>query len=185
MPEPGSVPGHPSRTATAHPLWDWNAFIVLDPFVPAASLARTNRLPLPYPCDFPAKPRRAHPPGTSDGVIVTPQAPWQEGSGTVAQIVRPETILGWHRQLIARKFDGSKVRSAPGRTPTVRVMEELVLQMAQDNRTRGYRRIAGAMGNLGHVVSHQTVANLLKRHGQPRRRSSSGLPASARGRLRA
>ncbi len=83
----------------------------------------------------------------------------------VAQIVRPETILGWHRQLIARKFDGSKVRSAPGRKPTVREIEELVLQMARENRTWGYRRIVGAMGNLGHVVSHQTVANLLKRHG--------------------
>ena len=83
----------------------------------------------------------------------------------VAQIVRPETILGWHRKLIARKFDGSKVRSAVGRTPTLPVIEELVLQMARENRTWGYRRIVGAMDNLGHVVSHQTVANLLKRHG--------------------
>ena len=83
----------------------------------------------------------------------------------VAQIVRPETILGWHRQLIARKFDGSKVRSAVGRTPTVRVIEELVLQMARENRTWGYRRIVSAMGNLWHVVSHQTMANLRKRHG--------------------
>ena len=37
--------------------------------------------------------------------------------------------------------------------------------MARENRTWGYRRIVGAMGNLGHAVSHQTVANLLKRHG--------------------
>jgi len=35
--------------------------------------------------------------------------------GDVAQIVRPETILGWHRKLIARKFDGSKSRSSVGR----------------------------------------------------------------------
>ena len=83
----------------------------------------------------------------------------------VAQIVRPETIIGWHRKLIARKFDGSKVRSAAGRTPTLPVIEELVLRMARQNRTWGYRRIVGAMDNLGHVVSHQTVANLLKRHG--------------------
>jgi putative transposase len=75
----------------------------------------------------------------------------------VAQIVRPETILGWHRKLIARKFDGSKVRSAVGRTPTLPVIEEWVLQMARENRTWGYRRIVGAMGNLGHVVSHQAV----------------------------
>ena len=82
----------------------------------------------------------------------------------VAQIVRAETILGWHRQLMARKFDGSKVRSAPGRAPTVRAIEELVLQMVRETRTWGYRRIVRAMGNLGHVMSHQTVANLLKRH---------------------
>ena len=85
-----------------------------------------------------------------------------KGRAEVAQIVRPETILGWHRQLMARKLDGSKVRSTPGRTPTVRVIEELVLQMTRENRTWGYQRIVGAMGNLGHVVSHQTVANLLK-----------------------
>ena len=80
----------------------------------------------------------------------------------VAQIVRPETILGWHRQLIAMKFDGSKGRSAVGRAPTAPVIEDLVLQFALENRSWGYRRIVGAIGNLGHVVSHQTVANLLK-----------------------
>ncbi|MEN9631812.1 MAG: hypothetical protein RL077_216 [Verrucomicrobiota bacterium] len=72
----------------------------------------------------------------------------------VAQIVRPETILGWHRQLIARTFDGSKVRSATGRTPPAPVIEELVLPMARKNRTWCYRRIVGAMGNPRHVVSH-------------------------------
>ena len=38
----------------------------------------------------------------------------------VAQIVRPETILGWHRRLIAKKFDGSKQRTSVGRAPTPR-----------------------------------------------------------------
>ena len=82
----------------------------------------------------------------------------------MAQIVRPETILGWHRKLIAMKFDGSKGRSAVGRAPTVPVIEELVLQFARENRSWGYRRIVGAISNLGHEVSHQTVANILKRH---------------------
>jgi putative transposase len=82
----------------------------------------------------------------------------------VAQIVRPETILGWHRKLIAMKFDGSKNRSAVGRAPTASVVEELVLQFARENRSWGYRRIVGAISNLGHEVSHQTVANILKRH---------------------
>lgn len=53
----------------------------------------------------------------------------------VAQIVRPETMLGWHRKLIAMKFDGSKNRSAVGRAPTASVVEELVLQFARENRS--------------------------------------------------
>lgn len=82
----------------------------------------------------------------------------------VANIVRPETILGWHRKLIARKFDGSKKRAALGRKPTDEVIEELVLQFARENRSWGYRRIVGAISNLGHEISHQTVANILERH---------------------
>jgi putative transposase len=82
----------------------------------------------------------------------------------VAQIVRPETVLGWHRRLIAKKFDGSKNR-APVKPPaTAEEIEGLVLQLARENRSWGYRRIAGALSNLGHDVSHQTVTNLLKRH---------------------
>jgi transposase InsO family protein len=83
----------------------------------------------------------------------------------VAQIVRPETMLGWHRKLIARRFDGSKSQTAVGRTATSQTIEDLVLQFARENRSWGYRRIVGALGNLGHEISHQTVANMLKRHG--------------------
>ena len=83
----------------------------------------------------------------------------------VAQIVRPETILGWHRKLIARKFDGSKQRTPVGRPATGQTIEDLVLQLAQENGSWGYRRIVGALSNLGYEISHQTVANVLKRHG--------------------
>src|ERR1035441_8989662 len=83
----------------------------------------------------------------------------------VAQIVRPETILGWHRKLIARKFDGSKQRTPVGRPATGQTIEELVLQFAQENRSWGYRRIVGALSNLGYEISHHTVANVLKWHG--------------------
>jgi hypothetical protein len=84
--------------------------------------------------------------------------------GKVAQIVRPETILAWHRRLIAKKFDGSNNR-APGKDDsTSHEIEELVLQLARENRYWGYRRIAGALNNIGYEVSHQTVANVMKRH---------------------
>jgi hypothetical protein len=99
----------------------------------------------------------------------------RKGLQEVAQIVRPETILAWHRRLIAKKFDGSKNRSpGKGGRSTSDKIEELVLQLARENRTWGYRRIVGALSNVGHEVSHQTVANVLKRHDLP--------PAPERGR---
>jgi transposase InsO family protein len=67
--------------------------------------------------------------------------------------------------LIARKFDGSQSRSSAGRATTGQAIEDLVLQLARENRSWGYRRIVGALSNLGHEISHQTVANVLKRHG--------------------
>jgi len=85
----------------------------------------------------------------------------------VAQIVRPETILGWHRRLIARKFDGSGNRASVGGATRGQAIEDLVLQVARENRRWGYRRIVGGLRNLGHQVSHQTVANVLNRHGLP------------------
>jgi len=88
----------------------------------------------------------------------------RKGLQEVAQIVRPETILAWHRRLIAKKFDGSKNRLPDKTGSTSDQIEELILQLARENRTWGYRRNAGALMNLGHQVSHQTVANVLKRH---------------------
>src|SRR5438874_5899160 len=83
----------------------------------------------------------------------------------VATIVTPETILGWHRTLVARKFDGSQQRKAPGRPTIDQELEALMIRIAQENRSWGYDRIVGALANLGLTVSDQTVGNILKRHG--------------------
>src|SRR6266853_5149600 len=83
----------------------------------------------------------------------------------VAKIVKPDTILGWHRQLVAQKFDGSRQRKAPGRPAIDQELEALVVRMAQEHRSWGYDRIVGALTNLGLTVSDQTVGNVLKRHG--------------------
>jgi transposase InsO family protein len=83
----------------------------------------------------------------------------------VAQIVKPETILGWHRKLGAQKFDGSLQRRAPGRPKIDQALEALVVRIAQENRSWGYDRIVGALANLGYTISDQTVGNILKRHG--------------------
>ena len=75
----------------------------------------------------------------------------------IATIVKPETILGWHRRLVAKKFDGSKRRKYPGRPRVDSEVEDLVLRFAKENRDRGYDRIVGALANLGHVISDQTI----------------------------
>ena len=85
----------------------------------------------------------------------------------VAQIVKPDTILGWHRKLVAQKFDGSTQRKAPGRPMIDQEFEVLVMRIAKENRSWGYDRIVGALANLGLTVSAQTVGNVLKRHGIP------------------
>jgi transposase InsO family protein len=79
-------------------------------------------------------------------------------------IVTPETLLAWHRRLIAQKYDGSKKRG-PGRPQTPGKIESLVVQMAKENRTWGYRRIQGALANLGHDIGRGTIAAILARHG--------------------
>ena len=85
----------------------------------------------------------------------------------VASIVQPETILAWHRRLVARKFDGATKRRCRGRPRIDGVVEELVVRFATENRDWGYDRIVGALANLRHEVSDQTVGNILKRHGIP------------------
>ena len=85
----------------------------------------------------------------------------------VAPIVKPDTLLGWHRKLVAKKFDGSTQRQSPGRPKIDPELEALVVRIAQENRSWGYDRIVGALANLGLTVSDQTVGNILKRHGIP------------------
>jgi putative transposase len=85
----------------------------------------------------------------------------------VATVARPDTILGWYRKLVARKFDGSKARRGPGRPRIKREIQQLIIPMASENRTWGYDRIAGALANLGYAISDQTVGNVLRRHGLP------------------
>jgi transposase InsO family protein len=86
--------------------------------------------------------------------------------GEVANAALPDTILAWYRRLVARKFDGSKHRS-PGRPRVDKTIEGLIVRMAEENRSWGYDRIVGALANLGHEVSDQTVGNVLQRHGLP------------------
>ena len=89
----------------------------------------------------------------------------QQALREVASIVKPDTMLTWHRKLVAQKFDGSQQRQAPGRPKIDQALEALIVRMAQDNRSWGYDRIVGALAHLGDTVSDQTVGHKLKRHG--------------------
>ena len=82
----------------------------------------------------------------------------------IATIVTPETLLAWHRRLIAKKYDGSANRG-PGRPRTTDEITALVTRLAEENRGWGYRRIQGALSNLGHMLAFKTIGNILKRHG--------------------
>ena len=65
--------------------------------------------------------------------------------GKLAKIVRPDTLLRWHRELIARKWDHSDKRQSVGRPRIRQQIVDLALRMAQENSSWGYDRIQGAL----------------------------------------
>ena len=83
----------------------------------------------------------------------------------VAGIVTPETILRWHRELVARHWDYSKGRQNAGRPAIPQETVDLVVKLAKENSTWGYKRIQGALANLGTVISDTAVANILRAQG--------------------
>jgi transposase InsO family protein len=94
----------------------------------------------------------------------------------VSTLFSPDTILRWHRELVARKWDYSERRKSPGRLPICDEVKSLVLQMARENPTWGYDRIVGALANLNHAVSDESVGKILREQGiepAPKRKRQS------------
>ena len=81
----------------------------------------------------------------------------------VTTLVTPDTVLRWHRELIARKW--TYPRRGTGRPPVSPEIEELVLRMAKSNPSWGYARNQGAVANLGHKIAPNTVKRILTDHG--------------------
>ncbi len=83
----------------------------------------------------------------------------------VASLATPETILGWYREKVAAKYDGSRARPAAGRprSPDDRVGQ--LLTMARENPSWGYTRLRGALMNLGLDLGRSTIARILKDNG--------------------
>jgi putative transposase len=82
----------------------------------------------------------------------------------VATLATPDTLLRWYQRLIAQKFDGSTQRQQLGRPRVAEEVEQLVIRMAEENPSWGYRRIQGALANVAHVIDKITVRNILRRH---------------------
>src|SRR2546425_3409184 len=77
-------------------------------------------------------------------------------------LVRPETLLRWHRQIVARKW--TRPHRPPGRPALDPEIRDLILQLARENPRWGYQRIRGELLKLAIRVSATTVATLLLRH---------------------
>jgi putative transposase len=80
-------------------------------------------------------------------------------------VVTPDTLLRWHRQLIAEKYDGTQAKKRVGRPSVMLEIRRLVVRMAEDNSTWGYTRIKGALMNVEHEVGRTTIARILKEEG--------------------
>jgi transposase InsO family protein len=78
-------------------------------------------------------------------------------------LVTPDTLLRWHRRRIARHWTQPSRR--PGRPPTAVEIRELIIRLASDNPTWGYRRIHGELVGLGHRTASSTVWQILKTNG--------------------
>ena len=83
-------------------------------------------------------------------LAVCGKAVGRRGLTEIASIVTPDTILRWHRKLVAQKW--TYRRRTPGRPRLMDQIRELVVRMARQNRRWGYTRIRGALWNLGHDV---------------------------------
>ena len=77
-------------------------------------------------------------------------------------LVTPDTLLRWHRRRVARHWTYPSHRQ--GQPPTTVVIQQLVVLMAAENPTWGYRRIHGELVGLGHQVAASTVWQILKNH---------------------
>jgi hypothetical protein len=81
----------------------------------------------------------------------------------IATLVQPDTILDWHRRLVAKKW--TYAGGAQGNADVMKEITKHVVRMARENPTWGYDRLQGALKNLGHTVCPNTIKAILVRNG--------------------
>jgi transposase InsO family protein len=80
-------------------------------------------------------------------------------------LVSPDTVVRWHRDLMKRRHAHVSVNRGPGRPRTVASIRRLVLRLATENPSWGYRRIHGELALLGVAMAASTVWEILKTAG--------------------
>ncbi len=80
-------------------------------------------------------------------------------------LIRPDTVVRWHRDLMKRRHARACAPKRRGRPPTVRSIRVLVLRLVRENPSWGYRRVHGELATLGITVAPSTVWEILKREG--------------------
>jgi hypothetical protein len=116
-----------------------------------------------------ARPRLAEP----DRVFLAAASRLLRGTGRQSLLVRPDTLLGWHRQLVRRRWTYAGRR--PGRPRISEEVGELVLRLARENPRWGYQRIVGELAGVGVRVSATTVAKILRQADVPPADARAGL----------
>jgi putative transposase len=82
---------------------------------------------------------------------------------SLIRIFQPETVFGWHRQLVKRKWTYPQ-KNKPGRPPTSDKVKALVVRLALENNW-GYGKIKGELGKLGIKLSLTNISNILRDKG--------------------
>lgn len=82
---------------------------------------------------------------------------------SLIRLFQPETVFGWHRQLVRRKWTYEK-KNKVGRPPNDEVVKKLVIQLALENNW-GYGKIEGELSKLGITLSQIAIGNILRAEG--------------------
>jgi transposase InsO family protein len=83
--------------------------------------------------------------------------------GEIIRLFQPETVLGWHRELVRRKWT-FKHKGRGGRPRLSQEVEDLLVRLAKENPLWGYGKIQGELLKLGYTVAESAVRDVLKRH---------------------
>jgi len=109
----------------------------------------------------------------ADRVFLAAASRFLSGTARQSLFVRPDTVLGWHRRLVRRRWTDTGRR--PGRPAVSEDIHELVVRVARENPRWGYQRIVGELAGVGVPVSATTVRTILRQAGVPPAGTRAGL----------